>query len=145
MVEQFCRSILQLGIGKSKSIVNLIMGLASQTNAKSVVEVSLNPCYHFQYSSISKAIDSIYEKAPDTIILKDLDFKRNININNTGNNAEVVWNPWIDGAQECVDMHDDGYQTMICIESAVLAPRGQLVEPSSRHIFSTKLLGTSLT
>ena len=62
MVEQFCRSILQLGIRKSKSIVNLIMGLASQINANSVVEVSLSPCYHFQYSSISKAIDSIYEK-----------------------------------------------------------------------------------
>lgn len=94
---------------------------------------------------IEQAIDSIYEKAPDTIILKDLDFKRNININNTGNNAEVVWNPWIDGAQGCVDMHDDGYQTMICIESAVLPPTGQLVEPSSMHIFSTKLLETSIT
>lgn len=62
MVEQFCESILQLEIGRSKSLTNLIMGLASQTNAKSVMEVSLSPCYHFQYSSISKAIDSIYEK-----------------------------------------------------------------------------------
>jgi len=61
MVEQFCKSILQLKIGKSKSIVNLIMGLASQINAKSVVEVSLSSCYHFQYSSISKAINSLYE------------------------------------------------------------------------------------
>lgn len=62
MVEQFCRSILQLGIQKSKSIVNLIMGLASQVTAKSVVEINLSPCYHFQYSSISKAIDSVHEK-----------------------------------------------------------------------------------
>jgi hypothetical protein len=68
MVEQFCRSILQLEIGKSKSIVNLIMGLASQTNANSVVEVSLSPCYHFQYSSISKAIDSIYAKPAKELV-----------------------------------------------------------------------------
>lgn len=59
MVKQFCESIIQLEIERSKSLANLVMGLASQTTAKSVVELSLSPCYHFQYSSISKAIDSI--------------------------------------------------------------------------------------
>jgi len=38
------------------------MGLASQTNAKSVVETSLSRCYHFQHTSINKAIASIYRK-----------------------------------------------------------------------------------
>lgn len=61
MVKQFCESILQQKIGRSKSLTNLVMGLASQTNAKSVVETSLSRCYHFQHSSINKAIDSIYK------------------------------------------------------------------------------------
>lgn len=59
MVKQFCESILRLEIERSKSLANLVMGLASQTNAKSVVETSLSSCYHFQFSSISKAIDSM--------------------------------------------------------------------------------------
>ena len=59
MVKQFCESMLRLKIERSKSLANLVMGLSSQTNANSVVEISLSPCYHFQYSSISKAIDSM--------------------------------------------------------------------------------------
>lgn len=64
MIKQFCTSILQLNLPNSKALANLVMGLASQTNAKSVVEISENPCYHYQYSSISKAIGDLYnEKA----------------------------------------------------------------------------------
>lgn len=59
MVEQFCKSILQLEIGRSKELANLVMGLASQTFCRSVVEISLSRCYHYQFSSISKAINAI--------------------------------------------------------------------------------------
>ena len=62
MVEQFCKAILQLIQRNGKALANLVMGLASQTSAKSVVEVSLSPCFHFQYSSINKAIDSVYSE-----------------------------------------------------------------------------------
>lgn len=43
MVEQFCKSILQIEVGNSKSVANLAMGLASQINAGSVVELSFKP------------------------------------------------------------------------------------------------------
>ena len=60
-VEQFCHSILQMPVEKNKAIANLVLGLSSQTFAKSVVEISLSPCYHYQYSSISDAINAIFE------------------------------------------------------------------------------------
>lgn len=56
MVEQFCKSILQIETRNSKSLANLVMGLSSQQTASSVVEVSLNDCYHYEYSSIAKTI-----------------------------------------------------------------------------------------
>ncbi len=59
MVEKFCRSILQIVGLKTKALANLVMGLASQTFAKSVVEISLSKVYHYQYSSINKAIGSL--------------------------------------------------------------------------------------
>lgn len=62
MVEQFCTSILQLNFPRIKSLANLVMGLASQTNAKSVVETSESSCNHYQFSSINKAIASIFDE-----------------------------------------------------------------------------------
>lgn len=59
MVEQFCRSILQIVGKNTKALANLVMGLASQSSAKSVVELSLSPVYHYQYSSISKSIKNL--------------------------------------------------------------------------------------
>ena len=59
MVEQFCKSILQIVSQNTKALANLVMGLASQTFAKSVVEISLSKCYNYQYSSISKTIKTL--------------------------------------------------------------------------------------
>lgn len=44
-------------------MANVAMGLASQTNARSVAEISLSPCYHYQYSSINKAVDAMFSGA----------------------------------------------------------------------------------
>lgn len=57
--EKFCHSILGLKVGKSKALVNLVMGLASQQGAKSVVEVSEGACYHYQHSSISQVLSAL--------------------------------------------------------------------------------------
>lgn len=62
MVEQFCKSILQIEIENNKVLANIVMGLSSEPNLRSVVELSLSPCYHYEYSSISKGINSLYEK-----------------------------------------------------------------------------------
>lgn len=62
MVEQFCKSIIQIEIENNKALANVVMGLASQPSANSVVELSLSPCYHYQYSSINKAINSLHKK-----------------------------------------------------------------------------------
>lgn len=59
MVEKFCRSILQIVGLNTKALANLIMGLASQRFATSVVEISLSKVYHYQYSSINKAIKTL--------------------------------------------------------------------------------------
>lgn len=66
MVEQFCKSILQLKLNNPKSLANLVMGLSSQTHAHSAVSISESPCYHYQFSSISKAISGISIKKGGT-------------------------------------------------------------------------------
>jgi len=61
MLEQFCKSILHLEIEKSKALANLVMGLSSHPQARSVAELSLSKCYHYQYSSINKVIDGLFK------------------------------------------------------------------------------------
>jgi len=53
-----------------------------------------------------------------TVVDNGLEYK----IENQGNNATVVWNPWIDKAKSLIDMHDHEYKKMLCIESAIVEP-----------------------
>lgn len=61
--ESFCHAILQLEVGKSKALANLVMGLASQQGAASPTAISEQRCYHYQYSSIADAINALHEES----------------------------------------------------------------------------------
>ena len=57
--EAFCHQLLNLDIKYAKSFTNLVMALASNTTAQSVVQLSESPLYHHQYSSIRDGIHGI--------------------------------------------------------------------------------------
>ncbi|WP_026375439.1 D-hexose-6-phosphate mutarotase [Aestuariibacter salexigens] len=40
-------------------------------------------------------------------------------VDSSGHNSIVVWNPWQDKATAMADMREDGYLTMLCVETAV--------------------------
>ncbi|GLS91642.1 D-hexose-6-phosphate mutarotase [Psychromonas marina] len=86
---------------------------------------------------IDQAIDSIYKKANTEIMLKDQQFQQTLTIVNTGNDSEVVWSPWVEGAAAFADMPDNGYQTMLCIESAITQGDGQQVKAGEKHSLTT--------
>lgn len=48
-----------------------------------------------------------------------IDGEQQINIGSSGHDSIVVWNPWQAKSQEMKDMTDDGYLTMICVETAL--------------------------
>ena len=68
---------------------------------------------------INGPIDSIYQKASESVVLSDTGLQRQLHIKNGGNDSEVLWTPWIAGAKGLTDIPDDGYKTMFCIESAI--------------------------
>lgn len=88
---------------------------------------------------IDRPIDAIHQKSTAVITLHDSGFKRQLHIANSGNDCEVVWTPWIEGAHALADMPDDGYQTMICIESAITNADGQSLTPGETHTLSTSI------
>lgn len=54
-----------LKIQRSRSLCNLVMSLASYEGARSVVELSESPVFHYQYSSIGKAIRALVRDEAD--------------------------------------------------------------------------------
>ena len=51
-------------------------------------------------------------------------------------NSAVLWNPWAEGAASMGDMQDDGYLTMLCVESTLHAPSleaGKTLQPGESH------------
>jgi hypothetical protein len=58
--EKFAQALINL-CPAGKMLANLVMAIASYTGAKSVVEFSESPLYHYQYSSIGKLFAQLLE------------------------------------------------------------------------------------
>ena len=65
---------------------------------------------------VDSAIDRVYFNSPNLIKLTDGQSTRQIT--SKGFDDTVVWNPWASGAQAFIDMANEEYQQMLCIESA---------------------------
>ena len=89
-------------------------------------------------------VDIICENPAETITLDDKQLKHQVAITNQGNNAMVVWNPWQAGAKAFADMPDDGYQTMFCLEPAIIGKKAVTVTAGASHTLTTKISVTAL-
>jgi glucose-6-phosphate 1-epimerase len=66
--------------------------------------------------TINGEVDRVYLDTKDDITIDDS--KRKIMIKKNGSQSTVVWNPWIDVAQKMGDLGEEGYDKMLCVESA---------------------------
>lgn len=53
-------------------------------------------------------------------------------VDSVGHDSLVVWNPWTKRSADLVDMADDGYLGMLCVETAVT--QGKTLEPGEVHV-----------
>lgn len=89
---------------------------------------------------LTDTIDRVYTQPEAQINVHDPIINRVITVENQGHNSAVLWNPWAEGAQSMGDMSDEGYQTMICVESSVHAndiTQGVTLQPGETHVLST--------
>lgn len=83
--------------------------------------------------SITGEVDRIYLDTTDDCVIHDPLLKRKITVAKQGSASTVVWNPWKDKAKAMADFDDNGYQTMLCIESANAANDLRQLKPGERH------------
>jgi D-hexose-6-phosphate mutarotase len=70
---------------------------------------------------ISRETDRIYLDTTAPVEIHDSKLGRRIRIEKSGSLSTVVWNPWVDKAQQMPDFGGDEYQRMVCVESGNVA------------------------
>ncbi|WOL01503.1 glucose-6-phosphate 1-epimerase [Canna indica] len=65
-------------------------------------------------------VDRIYLGSPNVIAVLDHEKKRTFLIRKEGLPDVVVWNPWERKAKSMVDLGDEEYKQMICVDAAVI-------------------------
>lgn len=82
---------------------------------------------------IFKEVDRVYLDTEEEVIVLDERLGRNIFVGKSGSRATVVWNPWIDKAKRMEDFADEGYTSMVCIETANALTNTVTVTPGGSH------------
>jgi len=81
--------------------------------------------------TISGEIDRIYLDTNDTVKIENNN--RKITIMTTGSHSTVVWNPGEKVANKMGDLGQEGYKTMLCVESANAAEDTVMLKPGESH------------
>jgi len=80
---------------------------------------------------IDAEIDRVYQSKGASITL--LDTGRKIGITSEGSESLVVWNPWKEKSIAMIDMLDDGYKTMLCLETANAREDSRVIDVWQTH------------
>lgn len=83
--------------------------------------------------------DRIYLNAPEQLDILDPQWSRRITLKAGGSRTAVIWNPWTDRARELPDMADDGWQRMLCIETANVLDDVVVLKPGATHAMSVAI------
>ena len=81
--------------------------------------------------TFKQEFDRVFQKLHDNLFLKDKN--KTIQINSSGSNSAVIWNPWIDKCAKMSAMKADAYKEFVCIESANAYEDFRLLQPKESH------------
>jgi glucose-6-phosphate 1-epimerase len=77
----------------------------------------------------SQETDRVHLCQPQEVKLIDDNIETKIQ--SQGHDSLVVWNPWQQKSISMADMENEGYLTMVCVETAIT--QGQDVPPGGSH------------
>lgn len=88
--------------------------------------------------------DRIYLNTPARLNIVDPTWKRRIELTSSGSRSTVIWNPWIDRAAAFSDMANDGWQRMLCIETANVMDDVVTLAAGASHTLGVSIGSTPL-
>ncbi len=88
--------------------------------------------------------DRIYLDTPAQLNIVDKTWQRRIQLSAEGSKSTVIWNPWTERAKAFDDMADDGWQGMLCIETANVLDDVVELAPGQSHTLGVSITGIAL-
>ncbi len=86
---------------------------------------------------IQEEVDRVYSNPSKTISLLQND--GSVHLQQEGSNSLVVWNPWIEKSQKMIDMTDDGYKSMVCLETSNVRDDARIVKANESHVLKVTI------
>jgi glucose-6-phosphate 1-epimerase len=91
---------------------------------------------------IDQEVDRVYFDASSTVTIEEgRDF---ICLKQRGSNSLVVWNPWVKKAKALADMPDEGYKTMLCLETGNVRKDERTLQPNEVHVLALTISSNAL-
>jgi len=114
-----------------------VAGLEGATYADATDEFALKSSSH--HLAVTKETDRVYLDTEAIVIVRDERLGRSIIVGKKGSRSTVVWNPWIEKAEALKDFPDNGYESMVCIETANALKNSVIVHPGATHTLTQSL------
>ncbi|MEE1922221.1 D-hexose-6-phosphate mutarotase [Pseudomonas sp. 148P] len=89
--------------------------------------------------TFSGETDRIYLDTPAELAIVDPAWNRRVRVSTRGSRSAVIWNPWTERAAQLPDMADDGWQRMLCIETANVWDDVVELAPGASHTLGLTL------
>ena len=94
--------------------------------------------------TFSGETDRIYLDTPQQLSIVDPDWSRTLELTSHGSRTAVIWNPWIDKTASFSDMAADGWQRMLCIETANVMDDVITLQPGASHSMGVSIASKRL-
>jgi glucose-6-phosphate 1-epimerase len=82
---------------------------------------------------IESEVDRVYINTAADCVIEDKGLKRAIRIAKQGSMSTVVWNPWTEKAEKMGDFGENGFRSMVCVESGNMMDNVVMLAPGETH------------
>jgi glucose-6-phosphate 1-epimerase len=70
-----------------------------------------------EHLKITQETDRVYPNTPGVVEIHDSKLQRRVRVERTGSLSTVVWNPWVEKAQQMPDFGNEEFKQMVCVEA----------------------------
>lgn len=137
-----------MSINQSSQEVKLTEGLHTYFHVGDVTTVRVHGLDGVEYVDLTRNNERNFQKGPISFdaelgriflnthancVIEDPILKRRITIQKQGSLNTAVWNPWASTAATMVDLGEDGWRNMLCVEGANTFENGITIPSGDMH------------
>ena len=93
---------------------------------------------------IASEVDRIYMDTNASVEIQDAYQDRRIQVEKSGSNSTIVWNPWTAKAQQMPDFGNEEFERMVCVESGNVGPNALKLKPGESSTLRVTLRSEKL-